>query len=67
MAFKKISMGHVAAETPEALFNDLRTRRVAGLRAHQADILRAYYERAVNEDDVALQLPTGSVKPLSDC
>jgi hypothetical protein len=55
----------VSLESPEALFNDLRGRRkIEGLLAHQADVLRAYVEQGLKEPDVALQLPTGSGKTL---
>src|SRR5215216_4607519 len=65
MAFKLNRSRGVAAETPEALFNDLRPRRIEGLLAHQADLLRAYVQaQVVDAPDVALQLPTGSGKTL---
>jgi hypothetical protein len=54
----------ISTESPEALFRDLRTRKVPGLLAHQADILRAYTQNAVSESDVAFELPTGSGKTL---
>jgi hypothetical protein len=30
----------LSTESPEALFRDLRSRKVQGLLAHQADVLR---------------------------
>jgi hypothetical protein len=65
MAFKIRKGGGGAPESPEALFLDTRTRKVPGLLAHQADVLRKYVvEQAVKKPDVALQLPTGSGKTL---
>ncbi len=60
MAFRKIPNKHTVANTPEELLNDLKTRKIKGLIAHQADILRAYHEQHDKESDIALQLPTGS-------
>lgn len=64
MAFKKISKKRLVARTPEELLNDLKTRKIKGLIAHQADILRAYYEQHDKDTDISLQLPTGSGKTL---
>lgn len=64
MAFKKIIKKRIVADTPEGLFNDLKTRSIKGLLAHQADMLRAYYVQHEKETDIALQLPTGSGKTL---
>lgn len=65
MAFKKTARKVVSIESPEALFNDLRGRRkIPGLLAHQADVLRRYVEVGLKLTDVALQLPTGSGKTL---
>src|SRR4051812_37772540 len=64
MAFKLNRHANASVESPEALFRDLRSRRVEGLLSHQADILRAYQDRALDTADVALQLPTGSGKTL---
>ena len=64
MAFKVSRTGSGAAESPEALFRDIRTRKIPGLLAHQADVLRQYVDQALDKADVALQLPTGSGKTL---
>ena len=64
MAFKKISKKRLVARTPEELLNDLKTRKIKGLIAHQADMLRAYYDEHDKHTDIALQLPTGSGKTL---
>jgi hypothetical protein len=53
-----------SVDSPETLFLDLRTRKVPGLLAHQADVLREYVEKGVKQPDVAFQLPTGSGKTL---
>lgn len=64
MAFKSVQRGPSAPESPEALLSDLRNRKIQGLLAHQADVLRDYVKRAVQASDVAFQLPTGSGKTL---
>lgn len=64
MAFKINRSESSSLETPESLFRDLRTRKIPGLLSHQADVLREYVNTALNEQDVALQLPTGSGKTL---
>lgn len=64
MAFKSVHRGSTPPDSPEALFRDLRNRRIQGLLAHQADVLREYHGGAKEEPDVALQLPTGSGKTL---
>jgi hypothetical protein len=64
VAFDLKKKATTAAESPEALFRDLRGRSVEGLLAHQADLLRDYVQRALEHPDVALQSPTGSGKTL---
>jgi Type III restriction enzyme, res subunit/Helicase C-terminal domain len=64
MAFKLNRPPNATVASPEALFHDLRLKRVEGLLSHQADILRAYHGETLNAPDVALQLPTGSGKTL---
>lgn len=65
MAFKKIQKaGNASLESPESLLHDLRTKKIQGPLAHQADMWRSYTEKALNVKDVALQLPTGSGKTL---
>jgi hypothetical protein len=39
-------------------------RKYPGLLTHQGDVLREYVDKAVNDADVAFQLPTGSGKTL---
>jgi replicative superfamily II helicase len=46
------------------MFLDWRSRTIPGLLSHQADLIRAYAEKAAAKSDVALQLPTGSGKTL---
>jgi Rad3-related DNA helicase len=65
MALKKVSHSHISAETPEALFRDIKNKQSKGLISHQADILRKYCQpETLNLPDVALQLPTGSGKTV---
>src|SRR5690242_10607991 len=64
MAFELKKQSVRAAESPEAMFRDLRERTVEGLLAHQADLLRDYMISALDTADVAIQSPTGSGKTL---
>ncbi|NET65039.1 MAG: DEAD/DEAH box helicase family protein [Moorea sp. SIO1G6] len=65
MALKKVSHSHTSAETPEALFRDIKNKQSKGLLSHQADILRKYCQpENLNLSDIALQLPTGSGKTV---
>ncbi len=64
MAFKNLKNTAAIPDSPETLFLDLRNRRVKGLISHQADVLRAYIDKAKDVPDVAFQLPTGSGKTL---
>lgn len=64
MAFKSVAPPNAAPDDPEALLRDLKGRKIPGLLAHQADMVRSYNDRAVAAPDVALQLPTGSGKTL---
>lgn len=64
MAFKRIQDESVGTTTIEALFQDLRGRRVENPWGHQVDLWRAYEKDATQSSDVAIQLPTGSGKTL---
>lgn len=64
MAFKKPILKTAVPESPDRLFIDLPRRKHASLFDHQGQILRSYVEQALNEKDVAIQLPTGSGKTL---
>lgn len=64
MSFKLPKKSAPCPEDPEALFRDLRRRKVPGLLSHQADLLRSYMEVHAQHSDIALQLPTGSGKTL---
>lgn len=64
MAFKRVRDDSVGTTTVEALFQDLRGRKVNNAWAHQVDLWRTYEKDALNATDVAIQLPTGSGKTL---
>jgi hypothetical protein len=64
MVFKTGKGSGASLDSPETLFNDLRSRQVKGLLSHQADILREYVQGAETKPDVAIQMPTGSGKTL---
>lgn len=64
MAFKITRQSNLALQDPEALLRDLRNKKIQGLLAHQADVIREYCNNSLKELDVAIQLPTGSGKTL---
>lgn len=64
MAFKKILPPQVTPDSPEKILLDLPRRKIPGVLLHQGEIMRTYAAQALNEPDVALQLPTGSGKTL---
>ena len=64
MAFKLNTAVTVALDSPETLFKDIKTKKVKGPLADQADLWRVYQEIALNVPDVALHLPTGAGKTL---
>lgn len=64
MAFKKTTNFAPVPETPDKLFLDLPRRKIPDVLPHQSDTMRAYALEALDEEDVALQLPTGSGKTL---
>ncbi|QXJ40463.1 hypothetical protein BV455_03837 [Parageobacillus caldoxylosilyticus] len=65
MAFKKRIRSNVSIESPIALFRDLRNRKVKGLLDHQSKMLEIYQKEFMNEDNIAMELPTGSGKVKS--
>ncbi len=64
MVFKKPTTKPAVPESPDRLFRDLPRRKHASLFDHQGQMLRTYVEEALQNSDVALQLPTGSGKTL---
>lgn len=67
MAFKKINRVTQSTSSPEKLIFDLPRRKIPGVLTHQSEVMRSYAESAVEKQDVALQLPTGSGKTLVGC
>lgn len=64
MAFKKRTQTKVAAASPEAMLQDIRTKRIPGPMASQADVWREYVEHHIDSSDVAIRMPTGAGKTL---
>jgi hypothetical protein len=64
MAFKNAPPPVTVPNSPEKLILDLPRRKIKGVLLHQGEMMKSYAETAVNEPDVALQLPTGSGKTL---
>ncbi len=64
MTLRPMPRPPVKYPSPEALFNDLKKRKYEGLLSHQADMLRGYQKGALDNPDVAFQMPTGSGKTL---
>src|SRR5690554_6713286 len=64
MAFKKIVRPTLSVSTPESMLHDIRTKKIEGPLARQADVWREYVDKALELSDVAIRLPTGSGKTL---
>lgn len=64
MAFKKQQSETLVPESPETLFRDLPRRRIPDVMPNQREIMKAYAEQGLEQNDVAMQLPTGSGKTL---
>lgn len=64
MAFKTPRTISSVPDSPDKLFRELTRRKFPDVLPHQAAMMQAYAAKAVTEDDVALQLPTGSGKTL---
>ncbi|KOX99937.1 DEAD/DEAH box helicase [Pseudomonas nunensis] len=64
MAFKKIVRPTLSVSTPESMLHDIRTKKIEGPLARQADVWREYVDSALQMPDVAIRLPTGSGKTL---
>lgn len=64
MAFKKAPPLQNVPDSPEKLLLELPRRKIPGVLLHQGEIMRAYATKALDEPDVAFQLPTGSGKTL---
>lgn len=64
MAFKIPNTGTSVPDSPDKLFRELPRRKFPDVLPHQAQMMQAYAAKAVNAEDVALQLPTGSGKTL---
>jgi hypothetical protein len=64
MAFKKRSTSNIAVTSPEGMLHDIRSKKIEGPLARQADIWREYTDTSLDLPDVAIRLPTGSGKTL---
>jgi hypothetical protein len=64
MAFKKTAPKRSAPDSPDELLRDLPRRKIPDVLPHQREMMKSYAENALEEADVALQLPTGSGKTL---
>ena len=64
MAFKKTGSTRLSVDSPESMLHDIRSKKIEGPLARQADIWREYTDKAIDKSDVAIRLPTGSGKTL---
>jgi len=64
MAFRDLKRPDAVPDSPEKLFPDLPRRKIPGVLPHQQEQMMAYSEHALEAEDVAIQLPTGSGKTL---
>lgn len=64
MAFKTTQPPTAVPDSPEQLILDLPRRKIKGVLLHQGEMMKSYRANAMDEPNVALQLPTGSGKTL---
>ena len=64
MAFKKSTPKPPISQSPDELLRDLPRRKIPDVLPHQRETMRKYVAEAIDDSDVALQLPTGSGKTL---
>ena len=64
MAFRDLKRPDAVPDSPEKLFPDLPRRKIPGVLPHQLEQMMAYSAHALEAEDVAIQLPTGSGKTL---
>jgi len=64
MPFRTPQSSDVVPASPEAVLLTLPRRKITGVLLHQGEMMRDYVKHALQEPDVALQLPTGSGKTL---
>src|SRR3984957_7841453 len=64
MSFKKVSPKLSVPSSPDKLLRDLPRRKIPDVLPHQREIMRTYASTALDDSDVALQMPTGSGKTL---
>lgn len=64
MAFTKKSSSETNYDSIESLFRDIRTKKIAALYSHQSETIKIYEQKFFNEENIALELPTGSGKTL---
>jgi Type III restriction enzyme, res subunit/Helicase C-terminal domain len=64
MAFKIAPPNITVPDSPEKLLLDLPRRKIKGVLLHQGEMMQSYCLTALDEPNVALQLPTGSGKTL---
>jgi DEAD/DEAH box helicase/Helicase C-terminal domain len=64
MAFNINKTAPQSLDSPEALFRDIKTKKVRGPLADQADLWREYQDKALTKSDIALRLPIGGGKTL---
>ena len=64
MAFKQVLATQNIPNSPEEMLLQLPRRKIDGVLQHQGEMMQAYYAKAYDASDVALQLPTGSGKTL---
>ena len=64
VSFRKKTQPAAVPDSPDKLLLELPRRKIPDVLPHQREVMRTYAQSAVDEPDVALQLPTGSGKTL---
>ncbi|MGY8621993.1 DEAD/DEAH box helicase family protein [Bacillus safensis] len=62
--FVKPKIVKTVEKDPESIFRELQIPNIKGLWSQQADILREYYNKFKTNQDIAIELPTGTGKTL---
>src|SRR5690348_13200636 len=64
MAFKKFGPAPSIPDSPEKLLLELPRRKIPTVLLHQGEVMRSYAKNYLDEQNLAIQLPTGSGKTL---
>ncbi|AWK52513.1 hypothetical protein DIC82_16585 [Clostridium beijerinckii] len=64
MAFIKRKTETTNFKTPQEMYSDYKNRKIKGIINYQSEVIDNYMSEGYNDENVALELPTGSGKTL---